>query len=135
MTLKNLSPIQIEIMEILWRIPEASVSDVTSHLDSRSYARTTVATMLARLEKQEIVKSKKINNVNLYSAVIKESTVREASISSLIKAFFNNEKAGLVSHLISENVSSEELNRLSDLVEKLKKDKTNKRNQNTESLK
>ena len=124
--LKNLSDIQLSIMNVLWDLKEGGVSDVLEHLSDKDYARTTVATMLTRLEKQDIVKSKKVDGKNIYMPAIKRQEVQKRSLKGLLKNLFSNRKTELVSHLLSEDASSDDIDEVIKMLEEKKQSMNSK---------
>ena len=115
---KTLSEVQLSIMTALWAISEGSVAQVLTALKDKSYARTTVATMLTRLEKQAFVGCKKVDGVNVYFPLVAQQEMQQSSIKSLIKNFFGDRKSNLVSYLLDGDVSEQELQQVRALLDK-----------------
>ncbi|MFT5163335.1 MAG: BlaI family penicillinase repressor [Alteromonadaceae bacterium] len=114
---KTLSEVQLTIMTALWEIQQGSVAEVIAALTDNQYARTTVATMLTRLEKQDFVCSKKINGMNVYFPLVEQQQVQASSLSQLLKNFFGDRKSNLVSFLLDDDVSEQELEQVKALLE------------------
>ena len=117
---KALSDVQLTIMNALWQIGQGSVAEVLSALTDKSYARTTVATMLTRLEKQQYVVCKKVHGVNVYYPLVEQAEVQRSSLSQLLKNFFGNQKSNLVTFLLDQDVSEQELQQVRELLDKKK---------------
>ena len=115
---KSLSDVQLSIMTALWQIEKGSVAQVLSALTDKSYARTTVATMLTRLEKQQFVICKKQSGGNVYYPLVELQEVQQSSISQLLKNFFGDRKSNLVSFLLDQNVSEQELQQVREMLDK-----------------
>ncbi len=115
---KSLSDVQLSIMTALWSMTQGSVAQVLAELKDKQYARTTVATMLSRLEKQAFVASKKVDGVNVYFPLVAQEEVQKSSLSQLLKNFFGDRKSNLVSFLLSEEVSEKELEQVRELLDK-----------------
>ena len=115
----NLSELQISILDILWEHGELSVNEVQELLkEKRDLAVTTVATILKRLEKRNIVSYKKIGRRFIYSANIAKNEVTKSSVSSVVKNLFKGNKAALVSHLLQdEELSLDELEQIQKLIQ------------------
>jgi len=115
----NLSELQISILDILWEHGELSVNEVQELLkEKRDLAATTVATILKRLEKRNIVSYKKIGRRFIYSANIAKNEVTKSSVSSVVKNLFKGNKAALVSHLLQdEELSLDELEQIQKLIQ------------------
>lgn len=118
---KTLSDVQLSIMTALWQIEQGSVAEVISSLTDKQYARTTVATMLTRLEKQAFVGCKKVHGVNVYFPLVEQQEVQQSSISQLLKNFFGDRKSNLVSFLLNDDVSEQELAQVRALLDQKKK--------------
>jgi BlaI family penicillinase repressor len=115
---KTLSDVQLSIMTALWAIEGGSVAEVLAEITDKDYARTTVATMLTRLEKQAFVACKKVHGVNVYYPQVQQQEIQESSISQLLKNFFGDRKSNLVSFLLNEDVSEQELQQVRELLDK-----------------
>ncbi len=115
---KKLSDLQVRILDILWENGSLSIQEVKNILDQeRVLAATTIATILKRLEKQGFVKFSKIGRKFIYSANIAKDEVTKTSISSLVKNLFKGNKAALVSHLLAEELSLDELEHIQTLIQ------------------
>ena len=119
--IKSLSGSQLNVMKVLWKIQQGSVSEVLNELGGNSYARTTVATMLSRLEKQGFVEMRKVHGVNTYLARKRQNDIKRASVSSVLSNLFAGNKTELVSHLLHEDVTQDELDSVIRLLNEKKK--------------
>lgn len=68
----------------------------------RKLAQTTVATILTRLEKRNIVRHQPNGRLFVYTALVSESQVRRSMVSELTALLFDGSPAALISHLLSE---------------------------------
>lgn len=99
-----LSELQIALMRVLWRRGETSVSDVAAALaDERGLKYTTVATLLSRLEKRGVVKTRREGRQLVYRAAVTEPQVRRSMVADLIGSLFGGDARELVAHLVSES--------------------------------
>jgi predicted transcriptional regulator len=110
----QLADLQYAIMRVLWREGEASVSRVHEVLGSdKERALTTIATMLAKMEKKGVVAHKTVGRQFVYRAKISEADVRRSMVGELTRRLFLGDAAALVSHLIEEEeIDPGELERL-----------------------
>ncbi len=110
----QLADLQYAIMRVLWREGEASVSRVHEVLGSdRERALTTIATMLAKMEKKGVVAHKTVGRQFLYRAKVSEADVRRSMVGELTRRLFLGDAAALVSHLLEEEeIDPGELERL-----------------------
>ena len=122
----NLGDLQYAIMRVLWHEGEATVARVHEVLGSdRERALTTIATMLAKMEKKGVVAHASEGRVFVYRPTIRAADVTRTMISDLTERLFEGDATALVSHLIHEReFDAEELERLRSLVdEHIKKER------------
>jgi BlaI family penicillinase repressor len=117
--IKQLTDLQMDVMQVLWQQSEATVSQVHAALhDERQLAMTTVATLLSRLEKYGLLDHRTEGRQYVYRPLVSQSEVRRSQLTDLIDQFFQGNPADLVYHLISEaEVDDEDLARLQVLIE------------------
>ena len=99
----QLADLQYAIMRVLWHEGEATVSRVHEVLGSdRERALTTIATMLAKMEKKGVVAHKSVGRQFVYRAKVSEKDVRRSMVGELTRRLFLGDAAALVSHLLEE---------------------------------
>lgn len=110
----KLDELQLAIMKVLWAKGKASSAEVTQELQKkRSIALTTVATVLQRLEKKEILGYEKNGRQYLYFPLITELETKSSMVNSLLNQLFQGDSSQLISHLLNESqFDSNELDRL-----------------------
>ena len=97
-----LSDLQLDVMRVLWR-GETSVADVAAELAvRRGLAHTTVATVLTRLAKRDLVAARRDGRQLVYRALVDESQVRRSMVGGLIQSLFRGDPQALLAHLVSE---------------------------------
>jgi len=103
----SLTDLQLSIMKVVWRLGDATVSDVVEQLsgDGSALAPTTVATLLARLGKQGWLEASKNGRALVYRAKVKEKAAAQGMLNRLLRGFF----AGKVSRLTAQLLESEDL--------------------------
>jgi predicted transcriptional regulator len=116
----TLSDLQLNLMRELWRRREASTADLAAALESsRGLAHTTVATVLSRLEKRGIVRSRREGRQLVYTAAVAEDEVRRSMVSSLLGTLFSGDAKALVAHLVREDeIAPGDLERVRKLLAK-----------------
>jgi BlaI family penicillinase repressor len=116
---RELTNLQMDVMQALWQQGEATVSQVHAALHKeRKLAMTTVATLLSRLEKYGLLTHRTEGRQYVYRPLVSQSEVRRSQLTDLIDQFFHGNPADLVYHLISETeVDDEDLVRLQALIE------------------
>jgi BlaI family transcriptional regulator, penicillinase repressor len=115
----ELTELQIAILRLLWERGEASVADIWEALYAeRRLAQTTIATLVARLQRRGIVARRTLDRQYVYRATISESDVQHSMVSELTERLFAGDVAALVSHLISANdMSPGDLARVKKMIE------------------
>lgn len=114
----QLADLQYAIMRVLWHEGEASVARVQEALGpDRARALTTIATMLAKMEKKGVVAHRAAGRQFLFRAKISEAVVRRSMVGELTRRLFRGDAAALVSHLLAEEeIDPGELDRLKELI-------------------
>jgi predicted transcriptional regulator len=114
----KLGDLQHAIMRVLWERGECSVSDVhLALLEQRGLAPTTIATMLAKMEKKGVVKRRTEGRQFRYSAAVTQAEVQRSMVSELTARLFDGNAAALVSHLLeAQTIDRSELAELQRLI-------------------
>ncbi len=114
----HLGDLQLAIMRTLWGRGEASVADVHEALEpERGLALTTIATMLAKMEKKGVVDHRSEGRKFIYRPRVSEGQVRRSMVSDLTSQLFRGDVFAFVNHLLSEHeIESRELDQLRDLI-------------------
>jgi len=103
-TTHHLGDLQLAIMRVLWQRGEATVADVHETLEpERGLALTTIATMLAKLEKKGVVDHRAEGRRFVYHPTVDEGQVRRSMVSELTSQLFRGDVTALVNHLLSEH--------------------------------
>jgi predicted transcriptional regulator len=103
-TSHHLGDLQLAIMRSLWRKGEATVAEVHEDLEAeRGLALTTIATMLAKLEKKGVVDHRMDGRRFVYQPRIDEGQVRRSMVAELTSQLFRGDVTALVNHLLSEH--------------------------------
>ncbi|HEV7517186.1 MAG TPA: BlaI/MecI/CopY family transcriptional regulator [Thermoanaerobaculia bacterium] len=103
-TSHHLGDLQLAIMRSLWRKGEATVAEVHEDLAAeRGLALTTIATMLAKLEKKGVVDHRMDGRRFVYQPRIDLGQVRRSMVAELTSQLFRGDVTALVNHLLSEH--------------------------------
>ncbi len=102
------------IMEVLWRLGEASVQDVTNALaQTEPVAYTTALTMLRILNDKNYVEYRKEGKAHVYVPLVTREAARSSALKLLLKRFFDDSPEELAQHLLrEEDIDLHELDRL-----------------------
>ena len=120
---EQLTPLEFEIMQVLWETGTANVQTVQAKLDGRSLAYTTVQTMLNVLHRKGKVKRKLEDRAYLYSPVLSRQTAIQKAVGDMLDRFFAGSADSLVLNLVeTHKLTSENLARLQKLVEQTEED-------------
>ena len=114
----HLGDLQLAIMRVLWSRGETSVAEVHEALEpERGLALTTIATMLAKMEKKGVVGHRAEGRRFLYRPLVDEGQVRRSMIAELTSQLFRGDVSALLNHLVSEHeIDAGELAQLKKLI-------------------
>ena len=98
---RPLTPVELELMQLVWRLGEVSVADVLAALPpERALAYTSVSTVLRILEQKGVVHSRKQGRGHLYSAVLPREAYEAQSVRHLVDTLFEGTPSALVARLV-----------------------------------
>lgn len=98
---RPLTPVELELMHIVWRQGEVSVADVLAALPKeRKLAYTSVSTVLRILEQKGVVQSRKVGRGHLYSARVPREVYEAQSVRHLVDTVFDGTASALVARLV-----------------------------------
>jgi BlaI family transcriptional regulator, penicillinase repressor len=117
---KPLTPVELELMHIVWRKGEVSVADVLEALPpERKLAYTSVSTVLRILEQKGVLQSRKVGRGHLYSALLPREAYEVQSVRHLVETVFDGTPSALVERLVEAvPLSPEEVEQLRALLSK-----------------
>lgn len=114
----NLSHSEEELMQHLWKLEKAYMSDLLEQYPDPKPAPTTTATLLKRMQEKGFVDYNQHGRSREYFPLVKKSDYFSKHVNGLIKKFFNNSSAQFASFFTSEtNLSASELEELKAIVE------------------
>ena len=117
----QLASLQLAIMRILWKKESATVADVRDELacEGRELAYTTVATMLAKMERKGQVGHRAGAKAFVYHPLLRQENVSRSMVADLADRLFGGDVPLMVSHLLDGcELSHDELARLKSLIRK-----------------
>ena len=119
-----LTPVELELMDILWKLDEGTVHDVLAKLPSaRLLAYTSVSTMLRILQQKKILGIKKVGRQHIYYPLLNKETYAMHSLNKIVQRIFSGKSAELVAHLVDKNrLSIDEISALQQLLDSKKKE-------------
>jgi predicted transcriptional regulator len=115
---EHLTPLELEIMKVLWETGPANVQTVLQRLNS-GHAYTTVQTMLNVLHLKRKVTRRLKDRAYFYRPAVSRRDVVGKAMGDLIERMFGGSAESLVMSLVeSRHLTPEKLARLNKLVEK-----------------
>jgi predicted transcriptional regulator len=102
----DLAPLELDCMNALWRLGEATVRDIHAALaTTRPRAYTTIMTILDRLAQKGVVERQKSGRAWLYKANLSADQARTHAVARLVEGFFQGSTEALASHISTLNKS------------------------------
>jgi predicted transcriptional regulator len=99
---QQLTELQIAILRLLWEQGELTVAQIWEQLYAdRKLAQTTIATIVARLQRRRILSRRTKDRQFVYRALVTEADVQHSMVSELTERLFAGDVTALVSHLLS----------------------------------
>lgn len=121
---QQLSPLEGEVMQVIWDKRSVSARDVLAALGGSSrFAYTTIATILQRLYMKKMVTRESVHGVNVYAPLISKEAYSGNLASNFISKFIKSYgDIGVVSFAKGlENLTDEQRKNLLTLLEDDKK--------------
>jgi BlaI family transcriptional regulator, penicillinase repressor len=118
-----LTPLELQIMNVLWGTGPASVQTVQAQLTGRSLAYTTVQTMLNVLHRKGKVKRRLKDRAYLYQPVLSRQKAVTQAVGDMLERFFGGSADNLVMSLVeTRKLTPEKLARIQTLLEHSKEE-------------
>ena len=114
-----LTDAESQVMQVLWRVNQASVGDVVSAMsETRAVTYSTVQTILRILETKGYVTHDKVARAFIYRAVIDKRQARRRALRHLVSRLFEGSPTLLVLNVLEdEGIDPVERQRLKRLIE------------------
>ncbi|MDE7122887.1 MAG: BlaI/MecI/CopY family transcriptional regulator [Alistipes sp.] len=108
-----------EIMQILWRLETATVSEIIQQTEEPHPAYTTVATFLKILENKGFVGHKAEGKSHRYHPLVAREEYARGVMSSMLTSYFDGSLARLVSFFSQhEKIDMREMDEILDVMRK-----------------
>lgn len=96
----DLAPFELDCMNALWPLGEATVKQVQESLMTRRpRAYTTIMTILDRLAQKGIVSRRKVGRAYMYRASLLAAEAQQSAVQQLVAGFFGGSRDALAAHL------------------------------------
>ena len=114
-----LTPLELEIMQVLWDTGPASVQQVQERLRGGVLAYTTVQTMLNVLDRKGKVKRQLKDRAYWYRPVLSRQKAVTQALGDMLDRFFGGSADSLVMSLVeTRRLTPEKLGRIQKMLEK-----------------
>jgi BlaI family penicillinase repressor len=120
---KQLTKAEEQLMQLLWKLEKGFLKDIIDAFPEPKPHPNTVATILKILIEKGFVNYEVQGRNNLYKIKISKADYGKKTINQLIKGYFENSPAKLVSQFVSDNKLSQQ--ELEDLLQQIKSAKNN----------
>ena len=120
----HLSRCESQIMDIVYRLGEASVADVVGHMPDEP-AYNSVRVTLSILERKGYVKHRREKRRFLYSSVLSPARATRSAMSHMMKTFFKGSPSRAILTMLdmsSAQLSKQELAEIAEWIEKAKEE-------------
>ncbi|QDT83895.1 BlaI/MecI/CopY family transcriptional regulator [Gimesia chilikensis] len=116
----RLTPYELELMDVIWDLGEASVQDVCDALP-RDLAYTTVMTTLSLLvQKKKVLKRVKNGRAYIYQPVVSREEVSRSMLGQIKQVLLKDSLPSLMLNLLEEeNISADDISALKEAIRKL----------------
>ena len=116
--LPPLSEAQLEIMNVLWEFPGATVAQVLEQLQARRpLSRNTVQTMLSRLDEKGWVTHADDGGTFRYTSAVPREKVQSQVLERVVNTVFDGSAAGILMTLLqNRSLTKEEAARIRRMI-------------------
>ena len=119
---EQMTPLELEIMQVLWETGPATVQQVQKEL-KRDLAYTTVQTMLTVLHRKQKVKRTLKDKAYIYKPAVSRTKFTGHAVREFIDRLFGGSAEGLVMNLLQEkHLTKAKLVELHALIEEEERD-------------
>jgi len=118
----TLTPQELAIMKVIWRLDKATVRDVYETLrEKRTIAYTTVMTMMKILEDKGYLRKSRVERAYVYKPAKPRQQVVRAMVQDFVDRVFDGASSALLLHLTRDRTISkgerQEIRRIIDEME------------------
>lgn len=100
----DLAPFELDCMNALWPMEEATVRQVQEALSTRRpRAYTTIMTILDRMAQKGVVARRKVGRTYVYRANLRPNEAQEKAIEQVVAGFFGGSREALAAHLAGKH--------------------------------
>ena len=120
----SISESEWEVMKILWKSPDSTMSFIVDSLSDKKWSYSTIKTMVKRLVDKNIVLADKTNPKNFtYKSAIKEDECKVNEAKNFLEKVFDNSLSMFVSTFVKNStLSDKEEKELMNIISKMEED-------------
>ena len=117
----TLTPQELSIMKVVWKLEKATVRDVYESLRARrTIAYTTVMTMMKILEEKGYLKKTRVERAYVYKPSRPRQQVVGAMVREFVDRVFDGAAGGLLAHLAKDSrLSKDERQHIRRVIEEM----------------
>ncbi len=120
----QLTKAETQVMNALWSLPQGQgrSSEIMEQMPEPKPALTTLLTFLKILKEKDFVATEKLGKGQLFKAKVSRNDYTRTYMKEVKNAFFGGSLSSLVSFFVkNEELSQQEIDEISQIVENLKK--------------
>jgi predicted transcriptional regulator len=116
---KLLTPAELELMQILWKLSEGTVAEVIEAMEiHQKPAYTTVSTLLRILEQKGILKARKEGRGHIYIPLLSKAEYEAKAVRQVVENVFEGTPVSLVKQLLnSGELNAKEIEEIRKLLD------------------
>jgi BlaI family transcriptional regulator, penicillinase repressor len=96
----DLAPLELDCMNTLWPLGEATVREIRDRLaERRARAYTTIMTIMDRLARKGVVERRKTGRKYVYRPRLSAEDARTHALDQILENFFGGSKERMLAHL------------------------------------
>ncbi len=97
--MKKLTRKEEDIMQVIWDLENALVSDIISKLPEKDLPYTTISSIVRILEKKGFVDHRTFGKTHQYYPLISKEEYRKSQMKNIVKTYFDSSYKNVVSFL------------------------------------
>lgn len=114
-----LTDAELRLMEVLWRKPDATVSEVVERVGAPPLSYSTVLTTLRILERKGYIAHEEVNRAYVYRPLVARDEAASKDVGHVLTRFFGGKPLDLAMRLVErDRPSPDELRRLRELIDR-----------------
>lgn len=100
--MKTLTKAEEQVMMVLWKKGSGLLMEIVENMPEPKPHKNTVATILKILVEKEFVKVEQMGRIHRYHPAVSKETYSKASLTGMVKGYFDGSFSNVVSFLVDE---------------------------------